>query len=31
MDEKEQPDQAAIREIRTANQTVAQWLSKFDA
>ena len=31
IDEKEQPDQEAIREIRTANQAVARWLSNFGA
>ena len=29
IDEMEQPDPVAIREIRSANQAVARWLSKF--
>ena len=30
IDEMEQPDEEAIREIRTANQAAARWLSEFD-
>jgi hypothetical protein len=31
LDEREQPDEDAIREIRAANETVAQWLREFEA